>query len=128
MSAALSAVPAARRRRAAAVAGLLAALLVAVGVLPWVAPAPVVVRVLATLALLLGAFCALVAWGLARSLRLQRHEAALDAAVAEAVVASGRQTCDCGHEHDPEEMRVMPACERAQECDHSCESCVLSRG
>src|SRR5215471_4052561 len=55
MASQLSAVPMERRRRASAAAGLIAALLLAVGLLPWVGPAPGVLRLLATIALVAAA-------------------------------------------------------------------------
>jgi hypothetical protein len=125
----LSAVPAERRRRAARLAGFLALIMVAVFVVAWLRPAPAVIRLFATMALLGAVLLGLMAYGLLRSLRLDAHQARLDAAVRGAL-ADADAACDCGHDHDPTEMHVTdgaPACGRGATCDHSCAECVLAR-
>ncbi len=116
------------RRRAAAASALIALLLVVVGVLPWTDHSSTPVRVLSVLVLAAGAFAALVAWGLLRSTGLEVAEARLDAAVTEAAgLASG--PCDCGQDHDPDEMHVVdaPACgSTADACAHNCDTCILA--
>jgi hypothetical protein len=122
-------VPAERRRRAARSAGLLAFVMLAVFVVVWLRPAPVVIRLFATVALLGAVFLGLVAWGLLRSLRLDAREAQLDAAVMDTLADAGA-AIDCGHEHDPTEMHVTdaePACGAGPACDHTCAECVLAR-
>lgn len=105
MTSQLSAVPIARRRRAAATAGLLAALLVVVGVLPWVASTPTALRVLATIALVAAVALGLVGWGLFTSVRADRAESRLDAAIAAA---------------------VADACSSDDACTHDCAACLRS--
>jgi hypothetical protein len=75
---------------------LLAFVMLAVFVVVWLRPAPVVIRLFATVALLGAVFLGLVAWGLLRSLRLDAREAQLDAAVRDALVDAGG-AIDCGH-------------------------------
>lgn len=105
MTSRLSAVPIERRRRAAATAGLIAALLVAVGVLPWAGAAPTALRVLATIALVAAVPVALVGWGLLTSIHADRAEARLDAAIAAA---------------------VADACTSVDACTHDCAACLRS--
>jgi hypothetical protein len=113
----LSSVSAERRRHAAAMVGLVAALLVAVGVVPWAAPAPGSLRVLSTVALALAILLGLVAWGLLTSIRADVAESRVDAAIAAAVADFG-----CGHDHDPDELHVCPSV--AGSCTHDCASCL----
>jgi hypothetical protein len=122
----LSSVPVAGRRRAAAACGLAAVLLVAVGVLPWTGSAPTALRVLSVVVLVVAAVAGLVAWGLLTSVRADVDEARLDAAVIEAVEAAGFGGCDCGHEHDPDEMHITDACPSGDSCNHDCATCKLS--
>jgi hypothetical protein len=105
MSSSLSGVPIERRRRAAWAAGLLAAVMTIVFVLAWVRPAPGVVRLLATVALLGAVVLGLMTWGVVRSIRLDRADAALDTAIA----STGATICHCGRDHDPDEMHVTDA-------------------
>jgi hypothetical protein len=108
---------------------LLAFVMLAVFVVVWLRPAPVVIRLFATVALLGAVFLGLVAWGLLRSLRLDAREAQLDAAVRDALADAGG-AIDCGHEHDPTEMHVTdaePSCRAGPACDHTCAECVLAR-
>jgi multisubunit Na+/H+ antiporter MnhG subunit len=127
VSSSLSSVPVERRRHAAAVAGLLATLLAAMGVLPWVGDAPGAVRVFSIVALVAAVVVALVAWGLLASAATDRAETRLDAAIASAVAEAGG-ACDCGHEHDPDEMHITDAasCPSGGTCTHSCDTCVLA--
>ena len=101
----LTSVPIERRRRSAATAGLLATLLVAVGVVSWVGAAPTALRVLATIALVAAVPVALVGWGLLTSIRADRAEARLDAAIAAA---------------------VADACTSVAACTHDCAACLRS--
>jgi hypothetical protein len=116
-------VPVDRRRRAAAVAGLLATLLVAIGVLPWVSVASAGLRVMSVVALVAGLTLALVSWGLLASAGADRAEARLDAAVASTIAGF-----DCGHDHDPDEMHVAGACPSGDACAHDCAACLLGAG
>jgi high-affinity Fe2+/Pb2+ permease len=112
----LSSLPVERRRQAAATAGLVAALLVAVGIVPWAAPAPGSLRVFSTVALAAAIVLGLVAWGLLTSIRADRAESQVDAAIASAVADFG-----CGHDHDPDELHVCPV---AGTCTHDCATCL----
>jgi len=125
----LSAVPAHRRRRAARSAGLLAFVMLAVCIVVWLRPAPVVIRLFGTLALVGAIFLGLITWGLLRSLRLDAREAQLDAAVMDALADAGGAV-GCGHDHDPAEVHVTDAgatCDAGPACDHTCAECVLAR-
>jgi hypothetical protein len=113
-------VPVERRRRAAAAVGLLATLLVAIGVVPWVDAAPGALRAMSIVALVAASLLGLVSWGLLASVGDDRAEAHLYAAIASAVGGLG-----CGHDHDPDEMHV--ACPSGDVCTHSCDTCVLSQ-
>ena len=113
-----------RRRRAAATAGLTAALLVAVGILPWTAPAPVAIRVVATLALVVAALFALVAWGLLASVRADAAELRVDAAAAAILAEAG--ALDRRHDHDRDEMHATDACPSGEACTHDCAACLGS--
>jgi hypothetical protein len=124
VSSQLSSVPVQRRRRAAATAGLAAALLVAVGIVPWTGPAPVTIRVLAAVALAVAALFALVAWELLTSVRADVAELRLDSAAAATLAAAG--VFDHGHDHDPDEMHVSDACPSGQSCTHDCATCLGS--
>jgi hypothetical protein len=126
----LAAVPVARRRRAIAVVFLFALLLIVAGVLPWVRPAPVSVRVIAVAALFSGLLALLIAWGLAASVRLERRRVA--EAEIDAVLAAAGGGCDCGHDHGAEvHPEPAAACAGgadagADSCPHTCAACVLS--
>ena len=103
--------------------------MLAVFVVVWLRPAPVVFRRFATLAVLGAIFLGLIAWGLLRSLRQDAREAQLDVAVMDALADTGR-AIDCGHDHDPTEMHVTdaePTCGAGPACDHTCAECVLAR-
>jgi thiol:disulfide interchange protein len=107
---------------------LLAFVMLAVCVVVWLRPAPVVIRLFGTLALVGAIFVGLITWGLLRSLRLDAREVQVDAAVMDALAAGA--PIDCGHEHDPTEMHVTdaePACSAGPACDHTCAECVLAR-
>ena len=108
---------------------MLAFVMLAVFVVVWLRPAPVVIRLFGALALVGAIFLGLIAWGLLRSLRLDAREAQLDAAVLDALTASGGGV-GCGHDHDPTEMHVTdaePTCGAGAACDHTCAECVLAR-
>jgi hypothetical protein len=99
-------------------AGLLATLLVAIGVLPWVSVASAGLRVMSVVALIAGLTLALVSWGLLASAGADLAEARLDAAVASTVA-------DAGCDHDPDEMHVAGACPSGDACAHDCATCLL---
>ena len=116
----LSSVPVERRRHAAATVGLIATLLVAVGIVPWAAPAPGSLRVFSTVALAAALLLGLVAWGLLSSIRADELESRVDAQIAAAVADFG-----CGHDHDPDELHVADACPSNETCLHDCATCLL---
>jgi hypothetical protein len=108
---------------------VLAVLLVVIGILPWTAPAPSEVRASAVAALIAGVLAALIAWGLARSVALERRQAS--EAQLDAVLHAAGGGCDCGHDHGP--AGEHPAAEAeacaspgGTECTHSCATCVLA--
>ena len=129
MTSPLSGVPVAQRRRMAATLGVFAVLLLAVGIVSVAGPDVPAAPVFAVIAFVAAVLLALVAWGMLRSVRIDEADAQLDAAIVSAVAASGRQMCDCGHEHDPGELHVTDACAHdgtGAACTHDCETCVLA--
>jgi hypothetical protein len=126
-------------------AGVLAVALAAVGLTPWFSPAPAVVRGIAVAMLVAAVALALIAWGLARSVRVEQDDASLDAAVTSAMAAAGQQMCDCAEPHDPDEMHITDAdpktaralgaagdpqdaacASNSASCAHDCVTCILS--
>jgi hypothetical protein len=73
--------------------------------MPWVGPAPGVLRVLATIALVAAVPVGLVGWGLLTSIYADQAESRLDAAVAAA---------------------VADACTSIDTCTHDCAACLRS--
>lgn len=136
MTSPLSAVPAARRRRAAATVGLLAMLFVAVGAVALTGGPDATVRAFAVVALVAAGLLVLISWGLLHSVRLDAAtdaataaEASLDAAIERALADSGSASCGCGHDHDPAEMHVDAGCAhdgRGETCAHDCDTCALA--
>ena len=122
----LSAVAPAQRRTAARIAGLFAAVLLIVGVTPWLRDSPTALRALAVVVLLAAVTLALVAWGLVRSVALEQASSSVDAAVEAAMAAGGHQMCDCGEAHDPDEMHITDACPSEGACNHDCATCKLT--
>jgi hypothetical protein len=135
----LSAVPAARRRQAVRALSVLSVLFLAVGILPWTAPAPLSVRLVALVAVLAAALGASIAWGLAHSITLDRQRAR--EAEFDAMLAAAGGGCNCGTDHgagghparpgatdaassaDPD----CPADGHGATCAHDCAACVLSQ-
>jgi hypothetical protein len=122
-----------KRKQLAATLGLFSVLFIAVGAVAATGPATAVIRVFVVLALAVAVLLALIAWGVARSVRVDRVDQSLDAAIEAAVAASPGgfgQLCDCGHEHDPTELHVTDdPCEQdgaGHDCTHSCDTCVLA--
>ncbi len=136
---ALTAIPIRQRRRVAAVLGGFAVLFLAVGAVTATDASSAGLVAIAVVAFLVGLTLALVAWGVHASVRRDGAERRLDAALEAALAANGRTfTCDCGHDHDPDELHVVdepaaataePACAHdgsGVECAHSCDTCVLA--
>ncbi len=130
VSSRLSGIPVVKRRRLAATLGLFAALFAAVGAVAATGRTSAAAPVFAAIAVGVALLLALVAWGVVNSVRTDEAEARLDAAIEATIAAQpGRQQfCDCGHEHDPDELHVSEACEHdgtGAACAHDCQSCVL---
>lgn len=133
MASSLSRVPVEKRKQLAATLGLFSVLFVAVAAVSATGPGTVTIRVFMTVAVLAAVVLALMAWGVVASIRVESAHAELDAAI-EATVGRGR-LCDCGHEHDPDELHITDAepeaatCAadgRGHDCAHSCDTCVLA--
>jgi hypothetical protein len=128
----------AKRRQLAATLGLFAVLFVAVGTVAATSASTALVKGFVVIALLVAVFLGLTAWGVLHSVRLDLAERRLDAAIEAAVTASGRSMCDCGVEHDPDEMHFVDGegqhlsgrrCAHdgtGTDCNHSCDTCVLA--
>lgn len=153
-STSLTRVPVAKRKQLAATLGLFATLFVAVGAVAATGPATVVVRVFVAVALVVAVVLALMAWGVAHSIRDDVAVAAdrdLDALIDQALAAAPRKygsMCNCGHDHDPTEIHVIDelgvdevgvdglgtdpapdACAHdggGAACSHNCDTCVLA--
>ncbi|TAM84925.1 MAG: hypothetical protein EPN43_12145, partial [Jatrophihabitans sp.] len=100
MSSPLSGIPIPRRRRLAATLALFAVLFVAVGAVALTGQVTTV-RLFGVAALLVAVVLTLVAWGTARSVRIDAADARLDAAIEAAVTEQFGSMCSCGHDHDP---------------------------
>jgi hypothetical protein len=132
VNSALSGIPVERRRRSAATLGLISMLFVTVGIVALTGTTPGVVRVFSSISLGIAALLALMAWGIAHSVKLDLAEGRLDAAIDAAVTQLGGSAvgCGCGHDHDPDEMRVSAAAPCAHDgagtdCAHNCDTCAL---
>ena len=83
----------------------------------------------AALGFAVAAVLALLAWGLMRSISIDLADRDLDRAIESAVARSGGSMCDCGHDHDPDEMHVTDSCKHdgsGAACAHDCDTCVLA--
>ena len=126
----LAHVPISARRKLAATLGLFTMLFVAIGAVAATGrgtdAAPVFSGVALGVAVLLG----LIAWGVHRSIRIDLADRDLDAAIEQTMAARGRSMCDCGHDHDPNELHAVHAgCAHdgsGTVCAHDCETCVLA--
>jgi hypothetical protein len=132
VNSALSGISVERRRRSAATLGLISVLFVTVGIVALTGTTPGVVRVFSSVSLGIAALLALMAWGLAHSVKLDVAEQRLDAAIDAAVKQLGGSAlaCGCGHDHDPDEMHVSDAASCAHDgsgtdCAHNCDTCAL---
>jgi len=128
---ALSTIPPARRRRAAATLGLFAMLFLAVAAVALTGGPAAAVQVFAIVALLTAVLLGLIAWGLAHSIRIDAAATGLDAAIEQALAANGGVSCGCGHDHDMSEMHVDrgAACAHdgsGADCAHDCDTCALA--
>lgn len=130
VSSQLSRVPVRGRRQFAATLLLFATLFVAIGAVAATGGGTAAAPVFSAIALAIAVLLGLVAWGLLRSVKLDLAEQRLDAAIEQAVAASGGALCSCGHDHDPDEMHVSTdACAHdgtGSACAHDCETCVVA--
>jgi uncharacterized membrane protein (DUF485 family) len=134
----LSGIPVEKRRRFAATLGMFAMLFIAVGAVSATSADTSLVKAFVALALVVAIVLALMAWGVVHSVRADRAERRLDEAIESAVRATGGSMCDCGVEHDPDEMHFVDGegqhvsgsnCAHdgaGTDCEHSCETCVLA--
>ncbi|MDT4919061.1 MAG: hypothetical protein QOH89_3761 [Pseudonocardiales bacterium] len=107
MSSPLSEIDVEKRRQVAATLGLFAMLFIAIGAVAATGAATAVIKGFVAVALLVAVVLGLLAWGVLRSIKLDLADQRLDATIESAVRASGRSMCDCGHEHDPDEMHIV---------------------
>ena len=134
MSSPLSGIALEKRRQFAATLGLFAMLFIAVGAVAATGATTGAIKAFVVGALVIAVLLGLMALGVLRSIRLDRAEQRLDAAIVEAVKARGGSMCDCGHEHDPTEMHVVgdsgvDSCGHdgtGTDCTHSCDTCVVA--
>lgn len=146
MSSPLSGIGLQKRRQVAATLAVMALLFLAVGAVATTSATSATVKAFVAIALLVGVLLGLMAWGVVRSIKLDVHERRLDAAIEAAVRASGRSLCDCGVEHDPDELHFvdgpgqhLTGARRADaggaecahdgsgaDCSHTCDTCMLT--
>ena len=130
MTSPLSGIEAEKRRQLAATLGLFSMLFVAVGAVAATGASTAMVKAFVVIALLVAVLLALMAWGVLHSLKLDLADQRLDAAIEQAVAARGGSLCDCGVEHDPDELHVVdePCAHDGHgvSCTHSCDTCVLA--
>ncbi len=146
MTSPLSAIKVEKRRQLAATLGLFAMLFIAVGAVAATGATTATVKAFVLIALVVAVLLGLTAWGVAHSVKLDVADRLLDTTIEAAVNASGRSMCDCGVEHDPNEMhivgddqgyrvgddqgyRVGAECSHdgsGRDCTHSCDSCALA--
>jgi hypothetical protein len=136
----LSGIAVAKRRQFAATLGLFAMLFIAVGAVAATGATTAAIKAFVVVALLVAVLLGLLAWGVLRSVQLDVADRRLDAVIEAAVRSGGRSMCDCGVEHDPDEMHFVDGqgqhvsgksfgCAhdgRGTDCTHSCETCVLA--
>jgi hypothetical protein len=126
----LSAIAVEKRRQLAATLGLFSMLFIAVGAVAATGASTAVIKAFVVVALLVAVVLGLMAWGVVHSVKLDQAEQRLDAAIEAAVTARGGSMCDCGHEHDPDELHVVddPCSQDGHGvgCTHSCDTCVLA--
>jgi len=128
-------------------------LFIAIGAVAATGASTAIIKGFVAVALVVAALLGLMAWGVLRSIRLDLADKRLDAAIEQAVRASGRSMCDCGHEHDPDELHFVrdenghfvdgegqhltgakhataaTECRHdgtGADCAHSCDTCMLA--
>jgi hypothetical protein len=126
----LSGIAVEKRRQLAATLGLFAMLFIAVGAVAATGASTGVVKAFVVIALVVAVVLGLMGWGVLHSVKLDLAEQRLDAAIERTVTARGGTMCDCGHEHDPDELHVVDdpcaADGHGVGCTHSCDTCVLA--
>jgi len=127
-----------KRRQVAATLGLFATLCIAIGAVAATGATTALIKGFVVVALLIAVLLGLMAWGVLHSIKLDLNERSLDAAIEAAVRSSGRSMCDCGHQHDPDELHFVDGegqhltgvkCAHdgtGTDCSHSCDTCVLA--
>lgn len=138
MTSPLSEIEIDKRRQVAATLGLFAMLFIATGAVAATGATTALIKGFVVVSLLVAVLLGLMAWGVLHSIKLDLSERALDAAIEDAVQASGRTMCGCGHEHDPDELHFVDGegqhltgnkCAHdgsGVDCSHSCDTCVLA--
>jgi hypothetical protein len=127
----LVSIPIVARRKLAATLGLFTVLFVAVGAVAATGKGSAAAPAFSAVALVIAALLALLAWGIQHSIKIDLAEQRLDQAIEATVLARGGSMCNCGHDHDPNELHVTEAeaCEHdgsGAACTHDCQSCVLA--
>ena len=138
MTSPLSDIEIEKRRQVAATLGLFATLCIAIGAVAATGATTALIKGFVVVALLIAVLLGLMAWGVLHSIKLDLNERSLDAAIEAAVRSSGRSMCDCGHQHDPDELHFVDGegqhltgvkCAHdgtGTDCSHSCDTCVLA--
>lgn len=124
-------VPIGARRRLGATLGLFTVLFLAVGAVAATGQGSEAAPAFSAVAFVIGLLLAFIAWGLHRSVQIDLAEERLDRAIEATITATGATMCDCGHDHDPNELHVTDADACAHDgggaaCSHDCETCVLA--
>jgi hypothetical protein len=124
-------VPIGARRRLAATLGLFTVLFLAVGAVAATGQGSTAAPAFSVVAFAIALLLVLLAWGLHRSVQIDLADQRLDQAIEATVAATGASMCDCGHEHDPNELHVSAGEPCAHDgggaaCSHDCETCVLA--
>jgi hypothetical protein len=136
----LSGIAVEKRRQLAATLGLFAMLFIAVGAVAATGATTGLIKAFVVIALGGALLLALMAWGVLRSVKADLSARRLDAAIEEALAAGGARMCDCGHDHDPDELHFTDGegqhltgrsatCAHdgtGTDCTHSCDTCVLA--
>jgi len=110
-------------------------LFIAVGAVAATGATSGLITAFVVVALVIAVVLALLGWGVMRSVRLELDGRRIDAAIEEAIAATGSSltdlTCGCGHDHNPDELHVTddPCSHDGQghQCSQTCDTCVFSR-
>jgi hypothetical protein len=130
VSSPLARVPIEARRKLAATLGLFGVLFVAIGAVAATGRGTAAAPVFSAIAMVMAVLVGLMAWGIVRSIRIDLADQRLDAAIEATIAARGGHAalCDCGHEHDPDELHITDCGHdgAGTSCAHDCETCVLA--